>query len=568
MSAAPAPERTEPLRLDEAVARLRDGATRWARAPFADRIALARSMLHGVDRTAASAVAAACTAKGIPAGSPLAGEEWVSGPYLVARFLRQLVRSLVMLARNGNTPVGALGETVDGRLSVRVFPASRVDALLYPGVRGEVHLQAGIDEATLHATRARFYKAPDHDGRVCLVLGAGNINAIPALDVATKLFLEGKVCVLKMNPVNAYLGPILQDAFAEAVARGALEIAYGGADEGAYLAHHPGVDEVHMTGSLRTHDALVWGPPGPEREARRARGAPLLEKEISSELGGVTPVLVVPGPWEGATLRAQAENVAGMVTYNAAFNCVSARALVTPTRWRHRDAFLAGVEHFMALAPARQPWYPRSLEQHAAATAGRTRIRQVGRGEGTLPWTLVTDLDAAADDPAFTEEAFCPVLAETSVGSEDPVEFLERAVDFANARLQGTLAAHLVVHPRTLADPALRLAVQRAVGRLRYGTVAINEWAAAAFALGTTPWGAFPGATIADARSGRGFVHNALMLEGIEKTVVRQPARPFPKPVYFPTHRSGHLLGPKLVRLEARGRLRHLPGVVLAGLRG
>ena len=222
----------------------------------------------------------------------------------------------------------------------------------------------------------------------------------------------------------------------------------------------------------------------------------------------------------------------------------------------------------MALAPARRPWYPGAAEQYAAATAGRAAIRRVGRGEGTLPWTLVTDLDAATEDRAFAAEAFCPVLVETSVGSEDPLEYLERAVEFANARLQGTLAAHLLAHPRTLGDPAVRPAVERAIRRLRYGTVAVNQWAAAAFALGTTPWGAFPGATVEDAQSGRGFVHNGFMLEGIEKTVVRQPARPFPKPVYFPTHRTGQVLGPRLVRLEARGRVRHLPGVVLAGLRG
>lgn len=564
---AAAPPRTEPRHLDEALARLRDGAPRWARAGLPERIALARSMQHGAERTAARAVAAACEAKGLPEDGPLAGEEWVSGPYVTARFLRLLVRSLSMLARNGNTPVGALGQTADGRLSVRVFPAGPVDALLFPGTQAAVHLLEGIDEQALHASRARFHKAPDHDGRVCLVLGAGNINSIPPLDVATKLFVEGKACLLKLNPINAYLGPVLEEAFAEAISRGVLAIAQGGAEEGSYLAHHPAVDEVHVTGSIRTHDALVWGT-GADREARRAGGAPVLGKAITSELGGVTPVLVVPGPWDAATLRAQAESVAGMVTYNAGFNCVSARSLVTPAGWRHRDAFLAGVEHFMALSPPRRPWYPGSAERAAAAAAGREQVRRVGQAPGRLPWTLVTGLDPGREDPAFAEEAFCPVLTETAVGSEDPVEFLDRAAAFANERLQGTLAAHLVVHPATLSDPALRPHVERAIRRLRYGMVSVNCWAATSFVMGTTPWGAFPGATLDDARSGIGFVHNALMLEGVEKAVVRQPARPFPKPVYFPTHRTGHLVGRGLVRLEARGRLRHLPGVVLAGLRG
>jgi acyl-CoA reductase-like NAD-dependent aldehyde dehydrogenase len=565
---AQAPTATEPRHLDEALARLREAAPRWARATPPERIALARAMLRGVDRTAERAVLAACEAKGIAADSPAAGEEWLSGPYVTARVLRQLARSLALLARNGNTAVGPTGETVDGRVSVRVFPASRLDALLFMGVRADVHLAAGVDEEALHASRARFHRAPDHDGKVCLVLGAGNINSIPPTDVATKLFVEGKVCLLKMNPVNAYLGPLLEEAFADAIAKGWLAIVYGGAAEGSYLAHHARVDEVHVTGSNATHDAIVWGPPGPERAERMARGKPLLQKEISSELGNVSPVLVVPGPWDGGSLRAQAESVAGMVTHNASFNCNAAKLLVTPRGWRHRDAFLAGVEHFMALAPARKAWYPGAADRYRTLTDGRAAIRRVGHGEGTLPWTLVTGLDAEADDPAFTTEPFCSILSEASVGADDPVEFLERAVAFANGKLWGTLSAQLVVHPRTLADPVTGAAVERAIRALRYGTVAVNCWAGYAFAFGTTPWGAYPGSTLTDVQSGRGFVHNTLMLEGVEKCVVRHPVRTFPKPPYFPSHRSAHVLGRRLSTLESGGHWATLPGIVAAAVQG
>lgn len=565
---AAAPTATDPRHLDEVLARLRDAAPRWARATLPERIAVARAMLKGVDRTAERAVEAACAAKGIAIDAPQAGEEWMTGPYVTARILRQLVRSLSLLARNGNTPVGPTGETVDGRLSVRVFPASRLDAVLFLGVRADVHLEADVDERELNASRARFHKAPDHGGKVCLVLGAGNVNAIPPTDVATKLFNEGKVCVLKMNPVNAYLGPILEDAFADAISKGLLAVVYGGADQGSYLAAHPAVDEVHITGSDRTHDAIVWGPPGPERAARMARGAPLLEKEITSELGNVSPVLVVPGPWDAGTLRSQAESVAGMVTHNASFNCNAAKVLVTPRGWRRRDAFLAAVEHYLALAPARRAWYPGAAERYRSLTEGRPEIRRVGQGEGTLPWTLVTGLDPDAQDPAFTTEPFCSLLSETSLGSEDPLEFLERAVAFANERLWGTLSAQLVVHPRTLADPVTGAAVERAIRALRYGTVAVNCWAGYAFAFGTAPWGAYPGSTLTDIRSGRGFVHNTLMLERIEKCVVRHPARTFPKPPTFPSHRTAHVLGRRLTKLEATGRWLHVPGIVAAAVQG
>lgn len=128
-AAVPAP--TDQRHLDEALSRLRENAAAWARASLPDRIALARAMLHGTYRTAARAVEAACAAKGIALDSPQAGEEWTSGPYVTLRVLRQLVRSLRLLERNGSTPVGRLSDTVDGRLAVRVFPVSRRDALMF-----------------------------------------------------------------------------------------------------------------------------------------------------------------------------------------------------------------------------------------------------------------------------------------------------------------------------------------------------------------------------------------------------------------------------------------------------
>ena len=570
---------TSPAALDAALSRVKEAAAGWARASLRDRIELARDLHAGMARTAEQATRLACLAKGIPFESPHAGEEWLSGPYVTLRLLRLTIEALTLLGRNGNTPVGPVGETADGRVSVQVFPHGLLDRALFMGVRAEVHLQAGLDEAALHARRAGFHRAPDHQGRTCLVLGAGNINAIPPTDVVTKLFNEGKTCLLKMNPVNAYLGPVLEEAFAAAVERGLLAVVYGGAEVGAAACGHPAVDEIHITGSDQTHDLIVWGPPGPEREARQARRQPLLTKEITSELGCVSPVLVVPGPWDPRRLAAQAESVAGMVTHNASFNCNAAKLLITPRGWRHRERFLELVVKAMGSAPARAAWYPGAVERYRALTGGRSGLRTVGAasalepggprdGTGTLPWTLMPGLDAAAADPAFRTEPFCALLSETSVGSEDPVEYLAEATRFANERLWGTLSASLVVHPATAADPATGAAVERSVRALRYGSVNVNVWAGYAFAFGTTPWGAYPGATLEDIQSGRGFVHNALMLEGVEKCVVRHPAATFPKPPYYPSHRTSHLLGRRLTGLEAGGGWAAVPGVAAAAVGG
>jgi acyl-CoA reductase-like NAD-dependent aldehyde dehydrogenase len=562
------PTSTERARLDEALARLRDGAPRWARRPLAARIALARDLMRGAAAISDRAVAAACAAKSLQPGTPPEGEEWLTSPYCTLRFLRQTVRSLVMLERNGNTPVGKTGETVDGRLTVRVFPANRLDALLFAGMRGDVHLEAGVDEDELNRSRARFYKAPDHDGKVCLVLGAGNVNSIPAADVVTKLFNEGKVCLLKMSPVNAYMGPLFEEAFADAIASGLLAIVYGGAEEGAYLAHHAAVDEVHMTGSHRTHDAIVWGPPGPERAERMARGAPLLSKPISSELGNVTPILVVPGTWTDRELAYQADGVAGMVTHNASFNCISGKALILPRGWRQRDRFLELVLQKMALTPARRAWYPGAEERYCALTEGREEIRRLGGGEHTLPWTLLTGLDP--DDPserAFDTEAFCAIVFETQVGSDDPLHYLDAAVRFCNERLWGTLAASILVSARGQLDRRVAGAVERAIRDLRYGSVCVNLWPGLAYAVGTAPWGAYPGASLTDIQSGRGFFHNTRMLEHVEKFVLRGPSWSPIKLPYAPSHRTAHVLGRRLASLEEDGHWRKLPGVVAAAMR-
>ena len=280
--AEPAP--TSQPQLDEVVSRLKHGARKFVGLSLEQRVELSRAMQAGYLRIARASVEAACMAKGITLGSALEGEEWTLGPWFVVRHLRLLRESLQSIKQTGNTRVGKLGRTADQRLTVQVFPAGPIDGLLFRGIRVDVHLQPGVTEEEMENSRAHFYKMPDHDGRVVLVLGGGNVNGTPTMDVLTKMFNEGKACILKMNPVNAYLGPYLEEAFADAIRQDYLAVVYGGAQEGSYLIRHPDVDEVHLTGSDATFDQIVWGPPGPEREARKAQGQPYLRKTMTAEL--------------------------------------------------------------------------------------------------------------------------------------------------------------------------------------------------------------------------------------------------------------------------------------------
>ena len=116
------PIATSQSRLDDIVARLRDGARTFAQLSLDQRVELARSMQAGYLRIARASVEAACAAKGIPLGTPLEGEEWSLGPWFVVRHLRLIRQSLLSLKHTGNTPIGQVGHTADQRLAVQVFP--------------------------------------------------------------------------------------------------------------------------------------------------------------------------------------------------------------------------------------------------------------------------------------------------------------------------------------------------------------------------------------------------------------------------------------------------------------
>jgi aldehyde dehydrogenase (NAD(P)+) len=556
--------------MDAAIKRLREGAKTFAKLSLDQRIALAVSMQQGYLRVAKRSVLAGCKAKGITPGTPAEAEEWSTGPWGVVRQLRLIRESLAALKYSGNTPIGPVGRTQDDRLLVRMFPGNAIDSLLFKDWGVDVHMQPGVTEQKLESSRASFYKRPKHDGRVVLVLGAGNIAAIAPMDVITLMFNESKVCLLKINPVNAYLGPFIEEAFAEAIKQNFLAVVYGGAEEGRYLVYHRDIDEVHITGSDKTHDAIVWGPPGLEREERMRRNDPLLKKPITSELGNISPVIVVPGPYSDKELRFQAEDAASYFVMNASFMCCAAKMFVMPKGWDGSNTFLRGIEDVCAAVPPRHAYYPGAEDRWQTLTAGREQVKRIGNATaGTLPWTFISGLDSnSRNEPLYTQEPFCSVIAETRLGSADPVEFLERAVDFANNTLWGTLNATLVVHPKSLRDPRVSAAVERAITRLRYGTVAINGFPGMSFVTASAPWGAYPGSTLENIQSGRGFVHNTSMLEGIEKVVMRAPLTSFPKPGWFPSHRTTHKMVPQIVAMEENASWVKVPGIVFAAMRG
>jgi hypothetical protein len=555
--------------LDRSLAVLAASKQRWANLPLSEKISYLRAALEGTVRVAAAQVAAACAAKGIAADSPQGAEEWLGGPIAQARVLRLLLRTLTHIQRYGAPllPARRLRARASGALAVEVFPADLLDRLLYRGFRAEVWMQRGVTWEELRASTGALYRRPAPPGRVALVLGAGNVASIGPLDAVHKLFAEGQVVLLKLHEVNAYLGPFIEEAFAALIADGFLRTAYGGADVGAYLVAHPEVEEIHITGSDRTHDAIVYGS-GEEGRRRKAEDRPLSNKRITSELGNVGPVIIVPGRWSDRELAFHAENIATQLVNNAGFNCNAARVLVTWAQWPQRADLLAAITAVLRRIPLRPAYYPGAEARYDAILAANPQALQVGeRRDGVLPWTLIPGVPADdVNNPCFTTEAFCSLAAETPLAAGDALDFLTKAVHFANTRLWGTLNACVIIDPRTRRQ--LGDAVEHAVEQLRYGTVALNHWPALGFALGVTTWGAYPGHTRQHIASGIGVVHNTMLFEHPEKSVIDGPFTIAPKPPWFATHAGAVAVAQQLLRLEGKRQLTALPSLAVAALKG
>lgn len=543
--------------LDSALQCLIKSRSSCLRLTLAQRIELLKCLRRDFFAVCPQWIEASLLAKGIAPGSAQEAEEWLAGPFCVLRNLRFLERSLEGIERRGLPELpGKAHLSSLGQVCVPVLPSDHYDRLFYMGFQAEVRLQDRIGLEGWQDGIAAAYRSSTEEssqaGRIVLVLGAGNVSSIGPMDVLHKIFVECKSVLLKMHPVNRYLGPLIEEGFRSLIEAGLLRVVEGGAEVGEYLCRHPAVDEIHITGSDRTHDAIVYGG-GEEGRRRKAEGRPFLDKPISSELGNVSPVIVVPGRWSASDLRFQAANLVSMLVNNAGFNCNALKVAVLPRGWEQREPLLDEVRHLLSKVPLRQAYYPGAQQRHREFLEGHGHAEHFGKpSAGQLPWTLVAELPPRSkDERLFQQESFCGLFAETALDASSPERFLDAAVEFVNDHLWGTLSAAVIAHPRSLRDPATAQAAERALDRLRYGTVALNHWPALGYGMATTSWGAYPGHSHQDIQSGIGVVHNTYMLSPIEKTVLRGPFRVRPTPAWFVTHKNPTPLARRLTAFEA-----------------
>jgi hypothetical protein len=555
--------------LERAIADVVASRDDWVTVSPGERVDLLSRIVRDTYAVAEAWNTAACAAKGYDPNGPEGGEELFSGVGTFIQMAQAFKNSMIDIAEVGRPRFpGPVRHRPGGRVSVQVLPATRYDRVLFAKTTAEVWMTPGESEADVIAGQAAAYRDPVGHRGVSLVLAAGNVGALGPRDVLTKLFADGKVVVLKANPVNDYLVPYWTLALSALIERGYVRIVIGAAEVGRYLTAHESFTDIHVTGSDKTFDAIVFGT-GDDGARRKAANRPVTTKPVTGELGSVSPVVIVPGTWSDADIAYQARHVATMLTNNAGFNCLTPRVLVTHDEWPQRDQFLCALEDVLASLPTRRAYYPSARERHDQFVTAHPDATQLGDGSGDrLPWTLVRDVSPRnVDDVSFNVEPFCAVMSETALSASSTTSFISRAVDFCNDVVWGSLSMTLIAHPTTMLDAVTGPAIDQAIADLRFGSIGVNLWHAMSFAFGTTSWGAYPGHDVTDIQSGCGTVGNSYLFARPQKSVVRGPFRASPTPPWFATNTNAGAIMRKLLAFEVQPSWLRVPGLLRASLK-
>ncbi len=561
------PPPTSREEMEKALSELQSHKQEWVDLPIENRIRILEDVKRDFPKVLDRWTQWSVAAKGVGERKLGNDMEWLELA-VIARIHHVVLRSLHDIKDFGKPQIpGPVTMLPNGRVKAQVYPDYRLHGMLFRKSTAEVWMEPGLSIKDVMSKQAAAYSEKNRKGGVALVLGAGNASSLPSSDTFYKLFNHLRVVALKMNPVNSYLGPLIEEAYRSLIDKGFLRVLYGGAEEGGYLVQHHHVDECHMTGSDRTYDAILFGP-GEEGVQRKASRKSLVEKPFTGELGCITPWVVVPGPWKVKDVKNAAERMAFWMVRHEGYLCFAPRILVLQKGWRHRRDFLDALAGALEKVEPIRAYYPGSADLQKTFVSQHPEAKQIrGDDKDHVPWTIIEDVDHKADeDICFRRESFSGLCAETQIPGKTPSEFLENTTKFLNETVWGNLSVTLVANRASLKDPKIGPAIEKAIGDLNYGTVGINGPGTWAFYTMIAPWGGYPGNEIFDIQSGIGKVANFLMLPNVEKTVMRAALETTPYPFRVDA-RHFDVFSKKLTHFEMNPTIGRFFGLVFTVLR-
>jgi len=424
------------------------------------------------------------------------------------------------ISQNATTPkLLANSRTVE---DYKVY--GRVSAGL-PGHSFELWTRPNANDADNTTT-----KANDDNDKICLVLGSCNQPFLSATDILDSIFLRRMPVLFKHHPLRPFLLEPYSILMEPLKARGFWDqVLDSGIPETKELVSHPKVGHVHLTGSLTTDKAV-------RDTLREAHPDTLSESDIrqmvTSELGAVTPCILMPGTYTETELVHAARLIAFAKKTNGGCNCLAANAVIMAKDWEQKDEFRRYLVEELKRSPDIPAYYPGSRERKKKLQEPyekeRARLVESSCTDGKPEDAVVllecgTPGTADYENSALLQEAFGPVLALVELpggkhSDDTPEDYITKVVaPFVNDKenIYGSLSCLLLL-PGNLSDTSK---LDSMVSSLHYGTVAINCPSLIGYISMTQ--GAVWGAHIRDHswQSGHGYVGNAYGLPAVDKTV-------------------------------------------------
>lgn len=444
--------------------------------------------------------------------TPAEGEEWLGGPFASVLATQYYIKSLT------NDDDLDEGNFNNSENSYKVFPNNFIERITFPFINAKVYFNKSMSFEDINKFRG-FSKRYDIEPSITLVLGAGNFSSIPYLDVLYHLITRRSVILLKLNPVNDYLKPVFEKVFKNFIERGYIIVTNGNINESKYMAAHPGINHIHLTGSDKTYEDIVYGREltGNERSIKTV--PKVNSKPITSELGNVTPIIIHPGKWSTSDIKYQARKIVTGKLNNNGFNCIAAQVVVLPDGWGHTETLIKYVKYYMNKAKDRKAYYPDSIERLTKLEKDKSYER-VNSLSCTTPH-LTREIKAY--NKYELDEVWSSTIYFRKIAYSNAEDYVKKATDYCNNELWGNLGVSVIIKDHN--NKFNKHITNSYIENLRYGTIAINEWAAIGYIIPQLPWGGFPGNKDNDIQSGQSFVHNSMLFESPLKGIVETKFR-------------------------------------------
>ena len=463
--------------------------------------------------------------------TPAEGEEWLGGPFASVLATQYYIKSLT------NDDDLDEGKFNNSENSYKVFPNNFIERITFPFINAKVYFNKSMSFDDINKFRG-FSKRYDIDPSITLVLGAGNFSSIPYLDVLYHLITRRSVVLLKLNPVNEYLKPVFEKVFKNFIERGYIIVTNGNINESKYMATHPGINHIHLTGSDKTYEDIVYGRELNINERSIKTLSKLNSKPITSELGNVTPIIIHPGNWSTSEIKYQARKIVTGKLNNNGFNCIAAQVVVLPDGWGQTETLIKYVKYYMNKAKDRKAYYPDSIERLTKLEKDKSYER-VNSLSCTTPH-LTREIKAY--NKYELDEVWSSTIYFRKIEYTNAEDYVKKSIDYCNNELWGNLGVSVIIKDHN--NKFNKHITNSYIEHLNYGTIAINEWAAIGYIIPQLPWGGYPGNKDNDIQSGQSVVHNSMLFESPLKGIVETKFRisRLIDPPWFITNRKSRRL--------------------------